>query len=577
MSIRYNSGEDWFKHPFGAVKCNTEVTFRIVAEGNPFAVFFVADGNKIQMKESEYDSFVCRYRAPDKGCLVHYHFEICYDDTVILGKGEGFCASEGSDKEFQLTVYEEKRIPGWVKSSVCYQIFPDRFCRIGDTPFKKGAFVYENWNDLPEYRKNNDGSISQWDFFGGNFKGIESKLQYLHELGINLIYLNPIFSARSNHRYDTSDYLNVDSTLGTNEDFASLVRKAKSLGIRIILDGVFNHTGCDSLYFDINDTHGEGAYHNEKSEYRSWYTFFEDGSYECWWGVGDLPAVNETEPSYKDFIITGKNSVIRNWFSCGIDGWRLDVADELPDEFLKLFRSECRKVNPESYVVGEVWEDASNKVSYDKLREYFTADELDGVMNYPFREGVIAFEKGEISAKQLAQRLLELSENYPLDNMLSCLTVLGTHDSERILTALSERFDALKRAVALQIVYPGIPCVYYGDEAGVLGGKDPDNRRTYPWGHENAELMSWYKKMIDIRKRYSILSGGRAWFGNIGDDVFYIKRFDEKDMFYVFVNRGEAEASTDWGEQLFDIETKEKINGSIKIEPRGIRLLSNKV
>ena len=577
MNIRYNSGEDWFKYPFGAVKCNTEVTFRIVAEGNPFAVFFVADGEKIQMEKSEYDSFVCRYRAPDKGCLVHYHFEVCYDDTVILGKGEGFGASVGSDKEFQLTVYEEKHIPSWVKSSVCYQIFPDRFCRIGDTPFKKDAFVYENWSDLPEYRKNNDGSISQWDFFGGNFKGIESKLQYLHELGINLIYLNPIFSARSNHRYDTSDYLNVDCTLGTNEDFASLVRKAKSLGIRIILDGVFNHTGCDSIYFDINDTHGGGAYHNGESAYRNWYTFFEDGSYECWWGVRDLPAVNESEPSYKEFIITGKNSVIRNWFSCGIDGWRLDVADELPDEFLKLFRSECRKINPESYVLGEVWEDASNKVSYDKLREYFTSDELDGVMNYPFREGVIAFEKGEISAKQLAQKLLELSENYPLDNMLSCLTVLGTHDSERILTALSERFDALKRAVALQMVYTGVPCVYYGDEAGVLGGKDPDNRRTYPWGHENSELMSWYKNMIDVRKRYSILSDGRAWFGNIGDDVFYIKRFNENDMFYVFVNRGEAETSTDWGEELFDIYTNEKINGSITIKPHEIRFFTSKI
>lgn len=577
MSIRYNSGEDWFKHPFGAVKCNTEVTFRIVAEGNPFAVFLVANGEKIPMLADEYDSYICKYRAPESGRLVFYHFEVQYDVPVILGKGDGFLAAEGSEKEFQLTVYEEKYIPDWVKNSVCYQIFPDRFRREGDTPFKSGSYVYENWNDAPAYRKNPDGSISQWDFFGGNFKGIESKLGYLKDLGINLIYLNPVFSARSNHRYDTADYMKTDSVLGTEEDFKSLVGSAKKLGIRIILDGVFNHTGCDSIYFDINNRTGKGAYRNPDSPYRSWYTFKDDGSYDCWWGIADLPAVNELEPSYIDYIITGKNSVIRKWFSDGIDGWRLDVADELPDEFIKILRAECRKINPDGYVLGEVWEDATNKIAYDKLREYFTTDELDGVMNYPFRENVIAFEKGEITGGGFAGILLELSENYPHENMLSCLSLLGTHDSERILSALNGDINALKRASALQMVYSGVPCVYYGDEAGVLGGDDPDNRRCFPWGNENLELIAWYKKIIGIRHEYAVLSSGRAWFGSVGDDVFYMKRFDETDSFYVFVNRSGNEVVTDWGEELCDIETGEKTNGSISVKPFGIRFLKGKV
>lgn len=577
MSIRFNSRDEWFRYPFGAVKCNTEVTFRIVAEGNPFAVFLIIGGEKILMKADEYDSFMCGYTVPLHGCILMYHFEIIYETAVIFGKGRGGFAEEGSEEEFQLTVYEERYIPEWVKKSVCYQIFPDRFNRAGYTPFKCGTYIYENWDDEPNYRRGANGEILQWDFFGGNFNGIKNKLGYLNDLGINMIYLNPIFSAKSNHRYDTSDYMKVDSLLGTEDDFKKMVCSAKKYGIKIILDGVFNHTGSDSIYFDIENRHGGGAYNNESSKYRSWYNFKDDKNYDCWWGIGDLPSVNELDSGYVKYIVTGENSVIKKWNSYGISGWRLDVADELPDEFIKILRKEYRKINPDGYILGEVWEDATNKIAYNKLRNYFTGDELDGVMNYPFRSAVIAFEKNEITSFELADILLELAENYPFENMLACLTVIGTHDTERLLTVLNKNINAVKRVSALQMIYTGVPCVYYGDEADSEGGKDPHNRRTYPWAKENNELVEWYKKIIGIRKKYNVLSSGRAWFGSVGKDVFYIKRFDNKSMFYVFVNRSGEKVFTGWNEELTELESGETIRGSFSVEPYGIVFMKGRI
>lgn len=570
--IYFNSRNEDFKAPFGAVNTDSTVTFRILAEGNPFAVFFVADGEKLPMENVGDNMFEVKYKVPSSGCLVYYHFEIQYEKVVIYGNNEEQTGGEGREGggDYQLTVFEDTLVPDWVKSAVCYQIFPDRFYRDGAVLSPKpNSFLYGSWDDIPMYVKNPDGSIPRWDFFGGNLAGIEKKLDYLESLGINLIYLNPIFTARSNHRYDTADYMSVDSMLGGDDALKSLINAAHKRGIRVILDGVFNHTGCDSIYFDFYDKYGGGAYHNQDSPFRSWYTFTEDG-YESWWGVGDLPAVNETEKSYMDYIISGENSVIKKWFSFGIDGWRLDVADELPDEFLSLFTKECKKINPESYVVGEVWEDASNKVSYGKLRPYFTKQELDGVMNYPFRDTLLSFVKGEVSAYQASEKLMSICENYPSSCLAGSLTLLGTHDSERIITAIGSKTAVLNLA-KLQFVFSGIPVIYYGDETGVPGGKDPDNRRTYPWGKEDKSMIDEFKKLIKMRKSEKLLTNGRLFIGSFGEDVIFIKRFDGFSAIYAFFNRSENEISIPWNEKLTDMETGDNTEGSILLKPFGVK------
>ncbi len=572
MSIRYNSRDEYFKYPFGAAVCNTEVTFRIIAEGNPFDVLLCMGGDKIHMEKEEENVYKTVFKTPDEGQILFYHFEIVYDVTVTYGNNQNCTGGEGAEEtglDYQLTVYEKSDIPSWVSESVCYQIFPDRFYRDGEilSP-KENSFLYGSWYDTPMYVRNPDSSIARWDFFGGNLAGIEKKLPYLKELGISMIYLNPIFLARSNHRYDTADYMKIDPVLGDEKAFKSLLNTAKSMGIRIILDGVFNHTGCDSIYFDREDKYGNGAYHNPDSPYRSWYTFSDDGTYESWWGISDLPSVNELEESYVDYIIKGENSVINKWLKMGISGWRLDVADELPDEFLQMLREQCRKTSPDSYVVGEVWEDASNKLSYGKLRTYFTKDELDGVMNYPFRTNMLQFVHDEISAHTLADRFLSLAENYPSENMNASMTILGTHDSERLLSSAMS-VEAVKQLSAMQMAYTGLPVVYYGDETGIEGAKDPDNRRTYPWGRENTDLIDWYKKIIKIRNTQEVLKKGKAWFGAVNEDVFFIKRFDRNHTFYAFMNRRGEEVTFPWDEKLSSLLSDQKTEDSITLPPLG--------
>ena len=277
------------------------------------------------------------------------------------------------------------------------------------------------------------------------------------------------------------------------------------------------------------------------------------------------------DSTLKQSIINFLDSIdnLDKWFNAGVDGWRLDVADELPDEFLSYFTKECKKINPDSYVVGEVWEDATNKVAYGKLRPYFTKRELDGVMNYPFRDTMIAFINGGISAFDASETLMSLCENYPPECMASSLTLLGTHDSERILTAVGTKQKVLALAKC-QFVYTGIPCVYYGDETGVEGGKDPDNRRTYPWGYEDEEMIEEFRKLISMKKSTPLLTEGRAWFGCFGEDVLFIKRFNGTEAFYAFLNRSDKEVKIPWNEHLLDNETKNASNGIVSVPTMGV-------
>jgi 4-alpha-glucanotransferase/glycosidase len=536
LTMYHDSRNIAYRSPFGAAKAGSKVTLRLKVENAQDEVqVFVRlwqekAGEKLlpMILDSASALYTVSFTAPEEGSLLWYYFVARQEgNTFYYGNNREQQGGVGTQSlqqpsSYQITVYDRDAVtPAWFKEAVVYQIFPDRFCKAPSQTAtlegKHDAVIHSAWEDKPYYCKDATGRVVQYDFFGGNLAGIRSKLAYLQDLGITAIYLNPIFASRSNHRYDTSDYLQIDSFLGTNEEFALLCQEAKKLGIRIILDGVFSHTGDDSRYFNKYGTYKDvGAYQSKDSPYYNWYHFFNyPDSYRSWWGVDVLPEVEETTPSYMDFIINSEGSVLRYWLKQGISGWRLDVADELPLAFLKQFYKTLKEVNPEAVLIGEVWEDVSNKISYGEQREYLCGHKLDGAMNYVFRKIMLGFCTGAKDGAATQNDMAHILENYPPENLWAMLNVVSTHDVQRILTALqtgngdTAPEERLKLLALWQCTMPGAPCIYYGDEAGVTGGTDPDNRRTYPWGKENKDLQAWYKKVIHLRRDHKALATGR--------------------------------------------------------------------
>jgi 4-alpha-glucanotransferase len=539
--------------------------------------------------------YSAKIKIPEKGCLLWYYFIISTSvRTLYYGNnpqhlgGVGQCY-DGVPPSFQITVYNKgAKTPDWFKHSIMYQIFPDRFNRKGDKLIpKKGAVIHTDWNDLPFYYKDVDTKeIVAYDFFGGNLAGIQEKLSYLKELGISVIYLNPIFESPSNHHYDTGDYHKIDPILGTNEDFIELCSEAKKAGIRIILDGVFSHTGSDSRYFNREGNYDSvGAFQSMKSQYYEWYSFHKyPYEYDSWWGFYTLPNVKETTASYLDFIINNDKSVLKYWMGAGISGWRLDVIDELPALFSQRFYKVLKEENPEAVLIGEVWEDASNKVAYGMPREYLCGQEMDSAMNYPFRQILLDFLLGNTDAKFIDERMQSLKENYPKENFYAMMNLIGSHDVQRILTLLGEapfyegmpaiqqaryRLDddhfnlgvaRVKMAVLWQMTFPGVPCVYYGDEIGMQGFKDPYNRGAYKWNDGDEYLYKWYKKVIAMRNTHEVLQTGEFITLLANGAVYAYARVIRggKDVF------GKA-ATDDLFITIFNRSRKEEINVVIEV------------
>ena len=551
LVVEFNSWDLKHKSPFGAVSCNTSVSFSLLAEECDLAYLCTQNAEPLPM-EKDGDWFHITLTPEDAG-LVFYFFKLhsIYGPTFYCGKGNGgnsYCTDD-IPNSWQLTVYEKTpEIPDWYKQGIVYQIFPDRFYIGGEINRAKKDAHYREWTEMPTYIRAEDNSIKTWDFYGGNLKGVTEKLPYLKSLGVTCIYLNPIFESSSNHRYSTADYKKIDNILGNETDFAHLIAEADKNSIKIILDGVFNHVGADSIYFNRFGSYGsDGAYQSENSKYYPWFRFNQyPDDYECWWGVTDLPDLEENNEELRKFLLTDSDSVIRKWTRFGIGGWRLDVADELPDDFLALLFKTVKEENEKAIVMGEVWEDASNKIAYDTLRKYFTHKELDCVMNYPFRDSLFAFFRGEINAHDLKNIFMTQMENYPESAFLSNLNLLGTHDTERIRTMTAEinpdhEFKLLTQLVALQFTFPGVPSVYYGDEAGVTGGKDPDNRKPYPWGNEDKDTFSLYQKYMKLRAQSEVLKKGKTEFFALSDDVFGVKRTFNGNTHILYVNRSDFE------------------------------------
>lgn len=559
LNVIHNSQESQYRRPFGAVVSGEKVRLSIdvnkevqvslkIIKMNGTINTIIADKQYLNNGFFKYSAEIDTLGY--KGIL-EYYFEI-KDESNYLYYGNnyerlgGIGVSYRQDPvPYQITVYKESKVPDWYKEGVIYQIFVDRFFNGNEDGSilnpKRNSFIYGDWSDDPMYIKDTSGRILRWDFYGGNLKGVIKKLGYLKDLGVSIIYLNPIFKSSSCHKYDTADYEEIDEMFGTTETFQMLCKEAAKVGIRIILDGVFSHTGADSKYFNKFNNYEElGAFQSPESKYYKWFSFIEyPNKYECWWGIDNQPNVNELEPSYVEYMVKGENSIIKKWMDIGASGWRLDVADELPDEFIKMIKSKMKEVNSESVLIGEVWEDASNKVSYSSKREYFYGEELDSVTNYPFREILINFVKGYIKSDKLKKRFMSLYENYPIENFYSCMNVLGTHDTERILSVLDNKIYLMKLIVGLQMTFPGVPIIYYGDEAGLEGGKDPDNRKTYPWGNENKEILDLYKLFINIRNNEEALKKGNFKFYDTDLDVCVYERTFNNEKVIVAVNTSE--------------------------------------
>lgn len=537
--------------------------------------------------EGDHVHYSVSYTPAQTG-VVWYSFELAASDgaTWRYGAREGWTTGEGDfaygdPPSFQLTVYVPRQTqPDWYKNGIVYQVFPDRFARGVDwreraekalAAHREGParVLVEDWDTPPTYRKSEDGDILEWDFYGGTLRGVREKLDYLADLGVTVIYLNPIFEAASNHRYDTADYLRIDPMLGDEEEFCALAREAAERGISIMLDGVFNHCGQDSRYFNRYGNYPEpGAWQGDESPYRDWFFFNEDGTYDGWWGNPDLPDVNEKSPEYHE-LICGQDGVVRKWLRAGARGWRLDVADELSDGFIEDIKAAMVAERPDGALVGEVWEDASNKMAYGKLRQYFEGTELDGTMNYPLRTALLAFVRNQIGAPEMAARLEQLRENYPRDAFFSCLNLLGSHDRERLFTMLGDAPDpdtlseeecaafrldeghaslAMSRlwlTVLLQMTLPGVPCVYYGDERGMEGFRDPYNRAAFPWDGGRMDCATVFRNAIAVRKALPVLTTGDFEPFADGEDVFgFWRRGEDGECVCVLANASLHDAHT---------------------------------
>ncbi len=536
MKICFNSYDTRHKSPFGTLTPLAPCRIALFdADREACAATLVMHNETGFYMElplrKEKDGFCNTFYLFETG-LYFYHFRVsCGNEPVqIYRSGRDTCAESGCEWEISCCNSAGKAWKEWAGRPM-YQIFPDRFAKAGECDLRdklRPFTVHEDVREVPALCADPQGNWNT-DFYGGNLQGIRSKLPYLKELGMEILYLNPIFMAHSNHRYDTADYLRVDPMLGNDADFRELCNAAHELGMRILLDGVFSHTGSNSVYFDEKKIFGHGVCSDPESPYRSWYSFSGDGQYDCWWGIKTLPCVKEMEESYLSFLLEGEGSVVAHWLRAGADGFRLDVADELPDAFLERFHAAVKAIKPDALILGEVWEDASDKISYGVRRRYFTSRELDSVMNYPYRSAIIDFVKGDDSARGTADRILEIASHYP-EHALHCSMVpLSTHDTVRILSLMGPHFSGsrqekaahcltgpdyleavqkLRTALFLQFMLPGIPCVYYGDEAGMQGWEDPLNRRFFDWEHIDRNLHDYVASLAKLRGETAVLRTG---------------------------------------------------------------------
>ncbi len=570
MELFHNSQDEAFRLPRGAVPVSTPVRLRLQIRGRPGLVLLRTWNGGEQtcpMHPLGMGLYEARITAPPVPGTLWYDFRaederghVLYYGNARDGLGGAGLTYQDVPPSYQITVHDPGfDPPRFLREGIMYQIFPDRFARSKPPRSERqDVFLHEGWQEDPLVDPDaRSGDNRALDFFGGDLKGIAGKLDYLQSLGVTVLYLNPVFKARSNHRYDTGDYGLIDPMLGNEEDFRSLCGQAEKMGMRVILDGVFSHTGEDSLYFNrFGNYPGKGAFQSRESPYFPWYTFTSyPEKYACWWNIPSLPEINKDDPSFRRFIC-GEDGIARRWIRKGAGGWRLDVADELPMPFIGQLRAAVKSENAQSVLIGEVWEDASNKVSYGKMRSYCLGGTLDSVMNYPLREAVIRFLTGAAGADTVVRLVRSLQENYPTPFFYSLMNLMGSHDRPRILNVLCGREYAelpqrdrgrqalsaelrgiasarFRKMIDLYVALPGMPSLYYGDEAGMEGAADPFCRRCFPWGREDRGIQSMVRKAFSLRRSRPVLRTGHLEIAAEGPDTLLVTRsaVDGRDVF----------------------------------------------
>ena len=570
MRILFDSKLSQFKTPFGTLLpgqgCRLRVDIPVSCRTVKAEVIFLQDDAlteafRAPLAKAEanalYEAWSGEVSLPAAGLYFYYFFITTQNEAFRLYKQGNDTNMEAGDL-WQVSCVEDRfPAPEYAKGAVMYQIFPDRFYAAGRcdcTEKLQPYWVHADKQDVPVYLPDENGKVWNNDFYGGNLAGIREKLSYLQELGVELLYLNPIFFAFSTHRYDTCDYGRIDPMLGTEEDFRTLCEDAHARGMKVILDGVFSHVGSRSRYF-------QDAVSNPDSKYRSWFDFkhYPD-TYTSWWGITDLPCIRKDNEDFLRYIIDDEDSIAVHWLRAGADGWRLDVVDELPDAFLARLRARIRQVKPDALLIGEVWEDASNKIAYDCRRRYFTDRQLDSVMNYPWQKAILRFVRGEDDGTGLGASIRTIAENYPPDVLQTVMNILSTHDTPRAINAILDPRDGdraelarrhftaeqlaegkkrLKMAAFLQFMLPGMPCIYYGDEAGMTGYRDPFNRAYYPWGREDGNLVSFYQSLARVKKSTPALRRGTVLVLEAGGGRMMLLRQYEGKNVAVCCNRSE--------------------------------------
>ena len=487
--------------------------------------------------------------------VIRYFFELRdWEDIILYYYGYRFYNEEPKlhfgmfDASQPVREEEIFDTPNWANGAIVYQIFPERFAR-------KNLNTDGNWYLTP---------MNRTEMLGGNLRGIIDALDYLEELGIEVIYLTPIFKSSSNHKYNTDDYMEIDPTFGTEDDLKELVEKAHNKNIKIILDGVFNHSGYEFAPFkDLMEN-------QENSKYKDWYYPFsfplkwkwgEKPNYWTFGYAGPMPKLNTSNPEVREYIF----GVIRKWMSLGIDGWRLDVADEVSHDFWKAFRKVVKSINKDALIIGEVWYESS---------PWLLGDEYDTVMNYLFFDNV----KKLLVTKEYKVSDFDYENNFLRGRMHTKVqpllwNLIDSHDTPRFLTQADNNEEILKLAFALQMTLPGMPMIYYGDEVGMQGGKDPDCRRGMLWDEnkQNGEIFGYYKKWIKIHKKYSSLKNGEFKTIYVNDDanVYIFKRFNENEELYIAFNFSNNNISLDY---LNDKKVIDELEQKLFIKPMSCKI-----
>ncbi len=491
------------------------------------------------------------------------------------------CITDKQLPYWSITVYEKDfHVPNWAKGKIMYHIFVDRFYKSDSyVPEKIDNRITNNWGDMPKWCSDKKDEICNNDFFMGNLKGIEEKIPYLKELGVEILYLSPIFKSQSNHRYDTSDYEVVDPYLGTNSSLQSLCNTLHENGMKIIIDAVFNHTGNDSKYFNqYNNYDTVGAYQSNESPYYNWYKKNKNGDFEYWWGFKNLPICDGNNSDWQQYIY-GENGVIDKWFELGIDGIRLDVADELTDEFIENIRIAVKRNKPDGFIIGEVWDNAITKEGYGKQRKYLLGKGLDSVMNYPFANAILKYVRFG-NYEYLNETLTSIYTQYPKEVINSLMNSISTHDITRAITTLvgdgiqnnkfnwiwdvpysrqwqykNDKLDSevynngvqmMKIATTIQYFLPGNPCIYYGDEAGLYGYKDPFNRKCFMWDKIDNNLHTFFLELGKIKCQHSFLIEADFKEICLNENIFAFERYDEHNKILVVVNRSDKDVPIDF-------------------------------